>query len=100
MKALKKTSASVLTAGILSLMAGAPATAEDEQYYQGKELHDQNCTRCHDASMYQREESDIDSLDSLRTQVNACQNNFDLQWWDEDVDAVTHYLNEAYYQFE
>jgi hypothetical protein len=32
--------------------------------------------------------------------VQGCANNFNLPWFDEEVDAVTAYLNHKYYQFE
>ncbi len=81
------------------LFAGA-ASANSETFELGKELHDNNCVRCHDSSMYTREESRIDDIDSLRTMVRGCQNNFDLAWFDDEVNAVAHYLNQKYYHFD
>lgn len=66
----------------------------------GKSLLQNNCTSCHDDSIYTREERRVSSMDALRSQVQRCDTNLNLQWFPEDVDAVVEYLNTTYYQFK
>ena len=80
----------------LALLAGQ-SLADVER---GKELHDANCVKCHDSSVYTREDRFVTSRDSLKTQVQRCNVNLGTQWFDEDVNAVTDYLNTTYYKFE
>lgn len=65
----------------------------------GKQLHDQNCMKCHTTELYTSEERKIDSLARLRARVQTCATNLELDWFEEDIDAVTDYLNEEYYKF-
>ncbi len=80
----------------LALLAGQ-SLADVER---GKELHDANCVKCHDSSVYTREDRFVTSRDSLKTQVQRCNVNLGTQWFDEDVNAVTDYLNTNYYKFK
>ncbi len=70
----------------------------------GKAKHDEKCAGCHivkhDAAFYGREGRKATDKAELRTWVNNCQLNFGLHWWDEDVDAVTAYLNDTFYKYK
>ena len=66
----------------------------------GKKLHDASCVKCHDSGVYTREDRFVTSRDALRTQVQRCNVNLGTQWFDEDVDAVTDFLNATYYKFQ
>lgn len=73
----------------------------------GKALHDKHCVACHarltngePASLYTRENRLVTSLEGLHKQVRRCEQNLELRWFDEDIDNVAAYLNQAYYQFE
>jgi mono/diheme cytochrome c family protein len=65
----------------------------------GEELHDANCTSCHDSSVYTREDHRVKDLDALHQQVGRCQTANSLSWSDADIEAVASYLNENYYKF-
>lgn len=65
----------------------------------GKELHEGNCVRCHDTQLYLRDTSKMKSLDNLQSQVQTCVTNLGLTWFEEEVSAVTNYLDTQYYQF-
>lgn len=100
------TRAAVL-AGMLCLIAHTAAAADDEAYQRGKELHEENCLSCHarmfdgEASrIYTRDDRMIDSLDGLRSQVQRCESQLGLRWFEDDINAVATYLNEEYYRFE
>jgi hypothetical protein len=81
------------------LLAASQATfAVDINH--GKSLQLENCMGCHDDSVYTREERRVTSMDALRSQVQRCETNLNLQWFPEDVDAVIEYLNTSFYQFK
>lgn len=96
-----------LCLGLLAGLAMAiPAQAEEPDISWGGELFAENCSECHmvphDEAWFKAraEAGKMDSYESLRTMVQGCANNFGLPWFDEEVDAVTAWLDETYYHFE
>ncbi len=65
----------------------------------GETLHMENCTSCHDDSIYTREDRRVTDLTKLDTQVRFCKNNLALMWFDEEVGDVVFYLNQNYYHY-
>lgn len=65
----------------------------------GDDLHFENCTGCHQESIYTRENRNVQSMERLRLQVRFCKDTLELAWFDEDVDDVVEYLNRKYYHF-
>lgn len=70
-------------------------------------LHQANCIECHAAmfdnkpnTMYTRKDRKVKTAEGLRSRVQMCAINLNLQWFDEDIDEVTHFLNEEFYHFE
>jgi len=86
-----------VTAFAASLLVTSPVQAQDEE--SGQSLHDTNCVACHDSTVYTRETRRVGNREALETQVTRCENNLGLQWFDEQRDAVTDYLNHSYYHF-
>jgi len=79
-------------------IAFAPlAQAEDDE--SGKALHDNNCVACHGNEVYTRSDHRVTNMDALKTQVARCENNLNLQWFEDQRDAVSGYLNDSYYHF-
>jgi mono/diheme cytochrome c family protein len=66
----------------------------------GKQLQQKNCMSCHDDGMYTRENRKVTTPDGLTKQVRRCESTLGLQWFDEDVDDVSAYLNESFYKFK
>jgi hypothetical protein len=94
-----------LTFAALVCATALPAAAESHDPNWGASLHTEHCAGCHsaphNAAFYQsRRGGKIQSSDSLHTMVQACANHFNLPWFDEEVSAVSIYLNQNYYQFE
>ena len=85
----------ILLTGLLFLASSAAADIKN-----GQTLHDGNCMKCHDDGMYKREDRFIKDIQGLRTQVQRCELNLGLQWFDEQIDDVTNYLNQTYYKFK
>jgi mono/diheme cytochrome c family protein len=71
----------------------------------GETLYLQDCSACHiqrfssSEALYQRPERISTSLSKLKNMVQACEVHFGLQYFEEDVLAVTDYLNTKYLQF-
>lgn len=65
----------------------------------GDELHMENCSRCHDSSVYTRPNKRVKTLPKLGTQVRFCRDNLGITWFDDEVDDVVHYLNKNFYHF-
>jgi hypothetical protein len=82
---------------ITLLLLSAPAYAFDSD--NGKALHNENCVRCHDDSMYTREDRKTKSYSLLRERIVQCEIMTELIWFEEEIDDVTAYLNESFYHF-
>lgn len=72
----------------------------------GKALHDSQCVSCHTAmtggepdTLYTREHRRINDWNALQNQVQRCEQNLGLSWFDDQLDDVSAYLNAAYYKF-
>lgn len=78
----------------LALSLNASAEAPD-----GHELYDNNCTQCHGSEVYTRADRKITSLAALNTQVQMCEQNLGLKWFDDEVESVVTLLNKEYYKF-
>jgi len=94
----------VLLLGITALIASAPLMASDIK--RGEELHSNNCMSCHarmtggnGETLYTRSNRRVNSMEQLEAQVRRCESNLELKWFDEDIEAVVHYLNQNYYRF-
>lgn len=72
---------------------------KDELFEHGNTVHNQHCNKCHMDEVYTRDNRFVKSLDALTKQVIRCKNNTGAPWYDQDTDAVVHFLNEKYYKF-
>lgn len=84
---------------------GTPVQASPEMMAKGEKLHAEKCAACHkaphDAKFYEsRVGKKIQSKASLNTMVSSCANHFNIDWFDDDVAAVTDYLNTKYYKLK
>ena len=66
----------------------------------GQELHQANCTRCHDAAIYTRPDRIVHSYAQLRDRIQLCELSAELGWFEEEVEDVAVFLNSTYYKFE
>lgn len=76
------------------------ASVQAEDVTRGKELHQENCVKCHKVDIYERNERTVKTLKHLRSQVLFCAVSNDIEWFDEEIDDVTAYLNAFYYLFD
>lgn len=84
------------TVAVLLLCMGSLQAADIDN---GDDLHFSNCTGCHDASVYTRDNRLVKNLSRLGTQVRFCKDALELTWFDDEVEDVVGYLNETYYHF-
>jgi mono/diheme cytochrome c family protein len=65
----------------------------------GKKLHDANCVRCHDTSVYTRKDRQIKSPDALREQLSACSHGAQVALTDDEQKSIVKYLSDQFYNF-
>jgi mono/diheme cytochrome c family protein len=66
---------------------------------EGKRVHDANCLKCHDTSVYTRKDRHIDSLDALNAQLSTCSHGAQVTLTDDEQKNVIKYLSEQFYKF-
>ena len=86
-----------LISALVMLLAQTTAMADMEN---GKTLTGNHCTGCHDDSVYTREQRRVTTLGALQNQVQRCEINLGLKWFEDDINDVVNYLNSQYYKFE
>ncbi len=86
---------------------GQKAEEKQEVPMSQSKLHETNCISCHASmfdgkpyNMYTRNNRKVKTAEGLRSRVQMCATNLNLQWFDEDVDQVTQFLNREFYHFE
>lgn len=77
---------------------GAHAASLGEQS-RGELLYSTHCIACHTTHVHWRDQRLAKDWNSLAGQVRRWQGNTGLRWNDEDIAAVTRYLNTLYYHF-
>ncbi len=95
--------AMLLAAQGLALAETSAPESSNESIPEGHDaasLHQKNCVACHGSEVYTREDRMVDSLAGLETQVRRCDAALELRWFDEDIAAVTSFLNDRFYGFE
>jgi mono/diheme cytochrome c family protein len=65
----------------------------------GELLYSTHCVSCHTTQVHWRDKRLATDWARLRMQVNRWQGNTGLGWSDDDITAVTRYLNDLFYRF-
>ena len=65
----------------------------------GELLYSTHCASCHTTQVHWRDKKLATDWASLRMQVNRWQGNTGMGWSDDDITAVTFYLNDRFYRF-
>ena len=86
-----------LTMGVLLgvALSHVPASAQSR----GELLYTSLCIACHSEQVHWRDGRLATDWPSLRAQVVRWQATASLNWNDDDIGAVTQYLNERFYGF-
>ena len=69
------------------------------QQERGELLYDTHCNACHGPEMHQRSQRIATDWASLLVQVRRWESNIGLNWSQEEITDVAHFLNERYYGF-
>lgn len=88
-----------LVAGLGMLAGGGPALAAPADAAQGQALYETRCGGCHDRSVHARRVRSARSFAEVRAWVVNWNRQTGALWRDDEIDAVTRYLNERYYRF-
>lgn len=87
-----------------AVVAQADTKAPASDPHPGMAIHEQNCAACHisthDEAFYTRPDRKIQSYDKLQGMVRMCDANLGTQLFDEDMEHIGEYLNQAFYKFE
>ncbi len=81
---------------LLSFLLSYQAAASAER---GELLYQTHCHACHGPEMHQRNRKIATDWGTLLAQVRRWESNIDLQWSQEEITDVAHYLNQRYYGF-
>ena len=65
----------------------------------GELLYSTHCIACHNEQVHWRDKKVVKNWNSLRAEVSRWQKTSSLRWNDEDIGAVTQYLNTRYYHY-
>jgi len=90
----------LLTIGLMTVSFAAPAALLPGNAANGKKLHNQQCTACHDTAVYTRATHRVRSVESLIGQVNGCVGQLGLKLSRDQVNDLVKYLDESFYNFE
>ena len=82
-----------------SIVSAETGSDGNKLYQHGEKTHTNHCLKCHTDQVYTRENRFVKSLNALGKQVTRCKDNTGAPWYDEDTEAVVHFLNEKYYKF-
>jgi hypothetical protein len=82
----------------LPLLLGVNAARGGDEAVDAHALHEQNCLKCHGTDIYTRADRKVTSYEGLGRQVRRCETALGLRWFDEDIAAVTDYLNRDFYR--
>ncbi len=63
----------------------------------GQMLYENHCQACHETWLHSRTDRRVSSLSELRKRVQGWSNHSELNWRNEDIDAVTDYLSRTFY---
>lgn len=80
------------------LLLGINVTQARDEAADPHALHEQNCVKCHGTEIYTRSDRKVTSYEGLGRQVRRCETALGLRWFDEEIAAVTGYLNREYYR--
>jgi mono/diheme cytochrome c family protein len=83
---------------MLFLSVGTSALAQT-QAHRGKALYDLQCIQCHRDSLHKRPKPAAQNYADVRNWVILWAKQVGAQWGEEEIEAVTSYLNQHYYSF-
>jgi len=62
-------------------------------------LYENQCSLCHSQQIHWQEKKLVTDWNSLVAQVDRWQNSSGLKWRKDEIEDVSHYLDNTYYHF-
>ncbi len=85
---------------MLFVLCAPLADAQPVQYQsRGELLYTTHCIACHNEQVHWRDKKLARDWRGLRAEVRRWQKVSGLRWSEDDIDAVTRYLNPIYYHY-
>jgi mono/diheme cytochrome c family protein len=88
---------------LLFLLGGLHASAyADEKYNEarGQLLYSTHCNVCHTSQVHWRDQKKVTGWKSLVDQVRHWQGVAGLEWSNDEIIDVAHYLNDRFYEYK
>ena len=63
-------------------------------------IQDAKCMECHNEEDFGTADSKAKTASQITSKVDACQRANDAEWFDDDTQTVSDYLNQTYYKFK
>lgn len=86
-----------LLLGSCLALAAVHVPAQTATPSRGQVLYELHCIGCHSSQMHWRSKRAVTDWPSLKAQVRLWQANVQLNWSDDDIDAVARHLNATIY---
>jgi mono/diheme cytochrome c family protein len=81
------------------LLGGVGLGRADDDVARGEALYENHCGTCHTCKAHMRREPSVKNLNELAREVSRWQTQQQLDWRNEDRNAVVEYLNRTFYKF-
>lgn len=90
-----------LIAAVATLGACAPATATGGGVDSGPgaDLYENHCLECHESTVHVRERHAARTFEEVQRWVRRWAQYRELDWNEDEIRAVSTYLNERYYRY-
>ncbi|HOP16938.1 MAG: cytochrome c [Gammaproteobacteria bacterium] len=88
----------IARSALASALFGLAATTVHAEFAAGP-YHDAQCMRCHDTSVYTREDRRVRNYPALEAQVARCDANLATKLFPDDLSLLVEHLNTQYYRF-
>jgi len=91
----------VFRAVFCALLVGGPvaALAQSPELERGRALYEARCDGCHEKSVHQRDSRLAKDFSQVRAAVARWDRETGSLWRPDEVEAVTRYLNDRYYNY-
>ena len=76
-----------------------PITSHGANPGRGRALYENHCLECHESRVHITEKRKAKTLVQIRTAIWRWMAEKELEWTEEEVTDVLHYLNARYYKY-